>query len=73
MDIIIDRFDKTDFTTADVHHLVDETWQRWFEAGLDSVWFHLTEEQFARTVNGRMVYVAVDSETGVLLGCHMVV
>ena len=52
--IIISRFDKTDLSTEDVHHLVDEAWQRWFEAGLDSVWFHLTEEQFARTVNSRM-------------------
>ena len=69
--IIISRFDKTDLSTEDVHRLVDDAWQRWFEAGLDSVWFHPTEEQFARTVNGRIVYVAVDSETGELLGCHM--
>ena len=69
--IIIIRFDETDISTEDVHHLVDEAWQRWYDAGLDSVWFHLTEEQFARTVNGRMVYVAVDGQTGELLGCHM--
>ena len=70
-DIFIKRFSDTRFTTEDLHRLVDEAWKRWFEAGLDSVWFHLTEEQFARTVNSRVVYVAVDGETGELLGCHM--
>ena len=69
--IIIIRFDETDISTEDVHHLVDEAWQRWYDAGLDSVWFHLTEEQFARTVNNRVVYVAIDCQTGELLGCHM--
>ena len=69
--IIIIRFDKTDLSIENVHRLVNDAWQRWFEARLDSVWFHPTEEQFARTVNSRMVYVAVDSETGELLGCHM--
>ena len=69
--IDIKRFNDTAFTPEDVQRLVDEAWQRWFDARLDSVWFHPTEEQFARTVNSRMVYVAVDGQTGELLGCHM--
>ena len=71
MSIIISRLDKTNFTIKDVHRLVDEAWQRWFEAGLDSILFHLTDEQFAHTMNRRVVFVALDGLTGELLGCHM--
>jgi hypothetical protein len=39
-DIVIKRFSDTAFSSEDVHPLVDEAWQRWFDAGLDSVWFH---------------------------------
>ena len=69
-DIVIKRFSDTAFTSEDVHLLVDEAWQRWFDAGLDSVWFHTSEERFARTMKSRAVFVAVDSETGELLGSH---
>ena len=69
-DIVIKRFGDTAFSSEDVHRLVDEAWQRWFDAGLDSVWFHTSEERFARTMKSRVVFVAVDSETGELLGCH---
>ena len=69
--ITISTLDKTNFSSKEIHRLVDDAWQRWFDAGLDSVWFHPTEEQFARTVNSRVVYVAFDSQTGELLGCHM--
>ena len=69
-DIIIKRFSDTAFSSLDVHRLVDEAWQRWFDAGLDSEFFHVSEERFERTVKGRVVFVAVDSESGELLGCH---
>ena len=49
-DIVIKRFSDTAFTSEDVHRLVDEAWQRWFDAGLDSVWFHSSEVQFTRTI-----------------------
>ena len=69
-DIVIKRFSDTAFTSKDVHRLVDEAWQKWFDAGLDSEFFHVSEERFERTLKSRVVFVAVDSEMGELLGCH---
>ena len=69
-DIVIKRFGDTAFTSEDVHRLVDEAWQRWFDAGLDSEFFHVSAERFERAVKSRVVFVAIDGEACELFGCH---
>ena len=69
-DIIITTLGNTNFTVENVHSLVSEAWQQWFEAGLESVASHLTEERFATVVKRSDVFVALDKNTGELSGCH---
>lgn len=69
-DIIITSLEMTIFTIEDVHQLVDKAWRRWLDAGLDAVSFHLSPERFAQNMSKRKVFVAIDQESGELLGCH---
>jgi GNAT superfamily N-acetyltransferase len=53
--------------------LYKDSYQQWQENGLESSWHNFTIEDFgriSRLVNSSSVFVALDAETGELLGAH---
>ena len=42
----------------------------WTEQGLDAPWMHLTFPEFQQAIRGIPMFVALDAETGELLGMH---
>ena len=42
----------------------------WTEQGLDAPWMHLTFPEFQQAIRGVPMFVALDAETGELLGMH---
>jgi ribosomal protein S18 acetylase RimI-like enzyme len=69
-DIIIKNFKKTDVTDEALYALSLESYRMWQEQGLEAPWMHRSLAEFQRIIHSVTVSVALDAETGELLGMH---
>lgn len=53
-----------------VYTLFQEAFRQWTEHGIEAAFLHYTLESFKRSIHNAIVFVAVDTETGELLGTH---
>ena len=60
----------TDVTDEALYALDEESHRIWAEQGLDAPWMHRSFAEFQRIIHSVMVFVALDAETGELLGMH---
>ena len=51
-------------------NLINESYRVWAENGLDGPFMHYTLEEFRRVTSRAKVFVAIDAETGKLVGTH---
>ena len=61
---------ETDVTDEALYALNKESHGMWTEQGLDAPWMHLTFPEFQQAIRGIPMFVALDAETGELLGMH---
>lgn len=61
---------ETDVTDEALYALNKESHRMWTEQGLDAPWMHLTFPEFQQAIRGIPMFVALDAETGELLGMH---
>ena len=61
---------ETDVTDEALYALNKESHGMWTEQGLDAPWMHLTFPEFQQAIRGVPMFVALDAETGELLGMH---
>ena len=61
---------ETDVTDESLYALNKESHGMWTEQGLDAPWMHLTFPEFQQAIRGIPMFVALDAETGELLGMH---
>ena len=57
-------------TDEALYALNKESHGMWTEQGLDAPWMHLTFPEFQQAIRGIPMFVALDAETGELLGMH---
>ena len=57
-------------TDEALYVLNKESHGMWTEQGLDAPWMHLTFPEFQQAIRGVPMFVALDAETGELLGMH---
>ena len=57
-------------TDEALYALNKESHRMWTEQGLDAPWMHLTFPEFQQAIRGIPMFVALDAETGELLGMH---
>ncbi len=69
-DVIIKNRKKTDVTDEVLYALSLESYRMWQEQGLEAPWMHRSLAEFQRIIHGVTVFVALDAETGELLGMH---
>lgn len=53
-----------------VYALFCQSFQQWTDNGIDAPFLHKTLDRFIKTISNARVYVAVDAETGELVGTH---
>lgn len=61
---------ETDVTDEALYVLNKESHKMWAEQGLDAPWMHLMFPEFQQSIRGVALFVALDAETGELLGMH---
>lgn len=61
---------ESDVTDEAIYRLIQESYQRWTENGIDAPFLHDTLEEFKRKTRRSVVFVAIDEENGTLLGTH---
>ena len=61
---------KAGVTDETLYALSLESFKTWAERGLEAPWMHRSLEEFQRVIHGVSVFVALDAETGELLGMH---
>ena len=69
-EIIIKDRSKTDVTDEALFALGQESLEVWVEHGLDAPWMHQTFAEFQKAIRNVPMFVALDAETGELLGMH---
>lgn len=67
--IFITKLEQSGYKIEDVYQLVNEAWRQWDDVGLHSE--KVSAEQFVFTLSHRAVFVAIDEQTGELIGCHV--
>ncbi len=60
----------TDVTDEALYALNKESHGMWSEQGMDAPWMHLSFPEFQQAIRGVPMFVALDTETGELLGMH---
>ncbi len=68
--IIIKKQKETSITSEAIYQLKQEAYKQWIEAGYEAPWLHHTLEDDEKKRRGSVVFVALDAETGELLGTH---
>ncbi len=68
--IIIKNRKKTNVTDEALYALSLESFRMWQEQGLEAPWMHRSLTEFQRIIHSVTVFVALDAETGELLGMH---
>jgi GNAT superfamily N-acetyltransferase len=61
---------ETDVTDEALYALDKESHRIWAEQGMEAPWMHLTFEEFQERIRYVPMFVALDAETGELLGMH---
>ncbi len=56
-------------TDEALYALNEESHGMWSEQGMDAPWMHLSFPEFQQAIRGVVMFVALDAETGELLGC----
>ena len=69
-EIIIKNRKETDVTDEALYALNKESHRLWAEYGMDAPWMHLSFPEFQQAIRGVVMFVALDAETGELLGMH---
>ena len=69
-EIIIKNRKKTDVTDEALYALEIDSHKIWREQGLEAPWMHLSFEKFQQVIRNVPMFVALDAETGELLGMH---
>ena len=69
-EVIIKNRKQTEITDEALYALDDESHRIWAEKGLDAPWMHRPFTEFQRIIHSVTVFVALDAETGELLGMH---
>ena len=57
-------------TDEALYALDKESHRMWAEQGMEAPWMHLTFEEFQEKIHHVPMFVALDAETGELLGMH---
>ena len=68
--IDIKKRKDTDVTDEALYALSKESHRMWTGQGMDAPWMHLSFEEFQKAIRGVPMFVALDAETGELLGMH---
>lgn len=61
---------ETNVTDEALYALDQESHRMWIEQGMEAPWMHLTFEEFQEKIHHVPMFVALDAETGELLGMH---
>ena len=69
-DIIIKNRKKADVTDKALYALSLESYRMWQEQGLEAPWMHRSLTEFQRIIHSVTVFVALDADTGELVGMH---
>ena len=69
-DIIIKNRKKADVTDKALYALRLESYRMWQEQGLEAPWMHRSLTEFQRIIHSVTVFVALDADTGELVGMH---
>ena len=69
-EIIIKNRNKADVTDEALYALEIDSHRIWQEQGLEAPWMHLSFEEFQQAIRNVPMFVALDAETGELLGMH---
>ena len=69
-EIIIKNRKETNVTDEALYALSLESFNAWTEQGLEAPWMHRSLIEFQRIIHSVTVFVALDTETGELLGMH---
>lgn len=69
-EIVIKNRNKTDVTDEALFALDEKSHRIWAEKGLDAPWMYRSFAEFQRIIHSVAVFVALDAETGELLGMH---
>lgn len=67
-DVVIKTREEAGVSCEAIYELVKDSYRQWTENGLDGEWLHLPIEEFRRILNHSKVDVAIDKESGELLG-----
>ena len=69
-EIIIKNRKKTDVTDEALYALDKESHRMWAEQDMEAPWMQLSFEEFQKAISRVPMFVALDAETGELLGMH---
>ena len=69
-EIIIKNRKESDVTDEALYELDKESHRMWAEQGMEAPWMHLTFTEFQEAIRNVPMFVALDAETGELLGMH---
>lgn len=69
-EIVIKNRKETDVTDEAMYALLKESYQRWKDSGLETPGLHKSLEEFCISAQRANIFVAMDIETGELLGMH---
>lgn len=69
-DIVIKSRSKSGVTDEALYALEIDSHKIWREQGLEAPWMHLSFEEFQQAIRNVPMFVALDAETGELLGMH---
>ena len=69
-DIIIKSRNKAGISDEALYALEIDSHKIWREQGLEAPWMHLSFEEFQQAIRNVPMFVALDAETGELLGMH---
>jgi GNAT superfamily N-acetyltransferase len=70
MNIIVKTRKKAGVDSEELYKLVQESFALWIAKGFDAPALHRTFEEFLQAISNAAVYIALDKETGELLGMH---
>ena len=68
--IDIKKRKDTDVTDEALYALNNEAYMMWSEQGMEAPWLHRSLAEFQRIIHSVTMFVALDAETGELLGMH---
>ena len=69
-DLIVTTRQKAEVSDEQLYALKKEAYQQWADQGLEAEWLQESFEDFQKKIQKALVFVAIDPQTGELLGLH---